>query len=157
MIETALEGYASDRAFVAIAFKALLDSPMRSFTELGPVKDKFAKRIQGYLQEASTRGEIANQPFERFLANVLWDYMNLIVFYWLRDDSKGASSTTRLIDMSLDLYVDVVKSGIVTKTADMLTFLLKSHLYGNIDRLFSVVGLLSQNRGRAHDPLDRDS
>ena len=48
-------------------------------------------------------------------------------------------------------------AGIVTKTADMLTFLLKSHLYGNIDRLFAVVGLLSQNRGRAHVPLDQDS
>ena len=32
-------GYTEDREFVVATYKALLDSPMKSFTELGPVKD----------------------------------------------------------------------------------------------------------------------
>jgi AcrR family transcriptional regulator len=146
MMETSLDGYAADRAFVAIAYKAIQDSPLRSFSELGPVKERFADRIAGYFKRAMERGEIPSQPFERFLVHVLWDYMNLVVFYWLRDESPKYANSTRLIDMSLDIYKDVVASGIVTKAADMLTFLFKSHVYGNIDRLFSVVSLLAQSQ-----------
>jgi len=152
MLETLLGGYQADRAFVTIAFKALLDSPLRSFSEMGAVKDRFVQRVDGYLQEAVRRKELPEQPFQRFLANALWDYSNLIVLYWLRDTSKGASNTTRLVDMSLDILVDVLKSGIVTKAADMLIFLLKSHVYGNVDKLFSVVGLLAQSRNRDTQP-----
>ena len=152
LMETLLESYRPDRAFVAIAFKALLDSPMRSFSELGPIKDSFAERIQGFLRDAAEQGEIPEQPFQRFLAYALWDYLNLIVMYWLRDESKRDSNTTRLVDMSLDIYVDVVKSGMVTRAADLVGFLLKSHLYGNIDKLFSVVGLLSPRRGHSPKP-----
>ena len=86
------------------------------------------------------------------MAYALWDYLNLIVMYWLRDESKRDSNTTRLVDMSLDIYVDVVKSGMVTRAADLVGFLLKSHLYGNIDKLFSVVGLLSPRRGHSPKP-----
>jgi len=156
MMETALDGYAPDRAFVAIAYKAILDSPLRSFSELGPVKERFADRIAGYFQRATKKGEIPGQPFERFLVHLLWDYMNLVVFYWLRDDSPKYTNTTRLVDMSLDIYKDVVASGIVTKAADMLTFLCKSHVYGNIDRLFSVVGLWAQSQAKKEGALKTD-
>jgi hypothetical protein len=135
----------------------LLDSPMRSFSELGPIKDKFAERIEGYLREAVQRKEIPPQPFERFLANALWDYVNLVVFYWMRDNSKAAGNTTRLIDMSLDILVDLLKSGVVTRTADLLIFLLKSHVYGNLDKLFSVLGLLAQSRGHGQRPGRQES
>ncbi len=147
MVETALEGYQAERPFVAIAFKALLDSPMRTFTELGPVKAQFVARVEQFFQAASERNEIPQQPFQRLLVNLLWDYMNLVLLYWLRDDSKGFTNTTQLVDRSLDIYVDLVKSGIVTKTVDVLTFLVKSHVYGNIDKLFDLVALVSQGSG----------
>ena len=148
MVETALEGYAPERPFVTIAFKALLDSPMRTFTELEPVKTQFVARVEQYFRTAAERNEIPRQPFERLLVNLLWDYMNLVVLYWLRDDSKGFTNTTQLVDRSLDIYVDVVKSGIVTKAVDVLSFLIKSHVYGNIDKLYDLFGLLSQGNGK---------
>jgi len=156
MVETALDGYEPERPFVTIAFKALLDSPMRTFTELEPVKSQYVARVEQYFRTATERNEIPRQSFEHLLVNLLWDYMNLIMIYWLRDDSKGFANTTQLIDRSLDIYVDVVKSGIVTKTVDVMSFLIKSHLYGNIDKLYNLVGLLSQGHGKNRRSPSRD-
>lgn len=156
MVETALDGYEPERPFVTLAFKALLDSPMRTFTELEPVKALYVARVEQYFRTATERNEIPRQPFEHLLVNLLWDYMNLIVLYWLRDDSKGFANTTQIIDRTLDIYVDVVKSGIVTKTVDVLSFLIKSHLYGNIDKLYNLVGLLSQGNGKNRRSSSRD-
>jgi AcrR family transcriptional regulator len=153
MLGTALEGYEADRPFVGIAFKALLDSPMRTFTELAPVRAKYVARVQRYFEVAIERKEIPPQPFERLLVNLLWDYRNLVILYWLRDDSKGFANTISLVDRSLDIFVDVVKSGIVTKTIDVGLFLIKSHVYGNIDKLYDLIGLLSQGDGNhPHTP-----
>lgn len=150
LAESLLDNYTEDREFVAAAYKALLDSPLKSFTELGPVKSKLTSTVREFYAAAVAAGEIPEQPFEGFLVNLFWDYTNMIVLYWLRDDSEGFVNTSRLIDLSLDLYVDLVGSGLVTKTADLLSFLLKSHIYGNIDKLYeliSVVGSLRSSRG----------
>ena len=146
LFEMLLETYLPDREFIVIAYKSLMDSPMRSFSELKPIKDRFAAEVEAFLRVAVENNEIAPQPFERFLSHLVWDYKNLIVMYWLRDDSEGFVNTSRLIDMSLDVFVAAVSSGIVTKTADVCLFLLRSHLFGNIDRLFDVVNIFSGMR-----------
>lgn len=152
LVESLLDNYTDDREFVAAAYKALLDSPLRTFTELAPAKARLAGTVRDFYAAAVAAGEITAQPFEGFLVNLFWEYTNLIVMYWLRDESEGFANTSRLIDLSLDLYVELVSSGLVTKTADLLSFLLKSHLYGNIDKLYelvSVVGALRRSRDEA--------
>ena len=78
------------------------------------------------------------------MANLVWDYKNLVVLYWLKDTSAGFVNTTRLIDMSLDIFVDVIKSNLITKTADILSFLVRSHLFGNVDKMFRLVTLMTE-------------
>ncbi|MDJ0761431.1 MAG: TetR/AcrR family transcriptional regulator [Myxococcota bacterium] len=147
MMETQLEVYTPDREFVEVTFRALLDSPMKSFTELQPTKGKFTKTVQGYFAQGVERKDIPEQPFENFLVHLFWDYKNLMVMYWLRDETPAFTNTSRLIDLSLDIYVDLLKSGIITKTADTISFLVKSHLYGNIERLYDFVGLITRTAG----------
>ncbi len=141
LLEMQLDIYLPDRAFVAATFKALLDSPMRSFTELRPTKDRFAAEVGAYLASASSSKEIAEGPYDTFIANLFWEYKNLTVLYWLKDNSDGFVQTTRLIDMSLDIFVDVIRCGIIPKGAEILTFLIKSHLYGNIEKLVELSAL----------------
>jgi AcrR family transcriptional regulator len=143
MLEMQLDLFLPSRAFVAATFKALLDSPMRSFTDLQPAKDRFVDRIESFLAAAVSSGEMAGQPYHAFISSAFWDYKNLVVLFWLRDDSKGFVRTSRLIDMSLDLYVDAIRCSTVTKVADVLSFLVRSHLFGNIERLYEVMGLLA--------------
>jgi AcrR family transcriptional regulator len=146
LMETQLELFTPDREFVEITYKALLDSPMKSFTELRPAKERFGRMVARCFASAVERKEIPSQPFEGFLINLFWDYRNLMVLYWLKDDSHGFTNTSRLIDMSLDIYVDVVKSTVITKFVDIFTFLLKSHLYGNIDKLAGLMDVLGHVR-----------
>ena len=54
---------------------------------------------------------------------------------WLKDNSTGFTNTSQLIDMTLDIIVNVLKTGIISKAADILSFLFKSHIYSNIDNI----------------------
>jgi len=147
LLESLLDSYIEDREFVAATYKTLLDSPMKSFTDLEPVKDKFTDLVRSYFASAIDSEAIPKQPFEDFLINLFWDYTNLVVLYWLRDNSKGFANTSRLIDLSLDIYIDVLSSGIVTKVADIFMFLLKSHIYGNIDKIYEIISVIGKLHG----------
>lgn len=148
VIETQLEVYGPDREFVEITYRALLDSPMRSFTALSVVQERFADAVRPYFLEAVEKGTIGPQPFLSFLVHLFWDYKNLMVLYWLKDDSPGFVQTSRLVDMSLDVFTDVIRTGIISKSFDILTFLLRSHLFGNLDRWYRLVSMLSELGGR---------
>lgn len=151
LLETQLELFTPDREFVQMAFRALLDSPMRSFTEMRPAREKVCDLVRLYFSMAVEVDEIPPQPFERFLTYLFWDYRNLVLIYWLRDDTTAFTNTSRLIDISLDIYTDVVKSGLVTKTADILIFIFQSHIYSNIDRFYDFIGTLSKIRESSKD------
>jgi AcrR family transcriptional regulator len=146
MMETLLEHFIPDREFVAITYKALLDSPMKSFTELRPAKEQFGRLVARFFSAAEERGEISHQPHEGFLVSLFWDYKNLIILYWLKDDSESFANTSRLIDMSLDIYLDLINSNIIARGMDIITFLLKSHFFSNIDKLTELMGLLGNIR-----------
>ena len=143
LLELQLEIYLDEREFVEITFRALMDSPMKSFTELKPSKDRFTEAVEACFAQALEQGEIPPQPFGRFISQLFWEYKNLIVLYWLRDESVGFTNTSRLIDASLDLFMAAIQSDIVTKSMDLAGFLVKSHLYGNIDKITELFGLVS--------------
>lgn len=161
LLESLLESYKKEREFVAQSYKMLLDSPMRSYTELIPVKEKFGGMVRECFDAAVQTTAIPPQPFESFLIDLFWDYTNLVVLYWLRDDTDAFANTSRLIDLSLDIYVDLVASNMVTKTADVLAFLFKSHIYGNINKLYQVFSVLTNApealRGASIKPAAKSS
>jgi AcrR family transcriptional regulator len=131
-LETLLDLYLEDREFVQEAYKLIFDSPLRTFSEIRPVKKIFLKRVEEFFDEAVKAGEIPELIFPGFMTNLYWDYTALIIFYWLRDDSTGFSNTSALIDLSLDIIIAIFKSDIISRTTDMLSFLFKSHIFGNI-------------------------
>lgn len=134
-METLFSLYSGDREFVRIAYKMMFDSPLRTFTEFAPVREMFTGTASGFMNAAIEKNEIADHPFRGFIANAYWDYSGLMLLYWLRDDSEHFSNTSNLIDMSLDVIVEVLKSGIVVKMIDIFSFLFRSHIYGNFMKL----------------------
>lgn len=139
-LETLLVIYLKDREFVLIAYKMMFDSPLRTYTEFIPIKDVFTETVGGFIESAIGNKEIIEHPFRGFIKNLYWDYSSLMLLYWLNDESEGFSNTSQLIDMTLDIIVDILKSGIIIKAADILSFLFRSHIYGNVQsitKLFS--------------------
>jgi AcrR family transcriptional regulator len=156
-LETLLDLYLGEREFVREAFKLVFDSPLRTFTEFQPVKNIFTETVEAAFSSAIESGEIPEQPFQKFLVNLYWDYTSLIILYWMRDDSEGFTQTSCIIDMSLEIIVEVLKSGLVTKGADILAFLFKSHLYNNVEKLSSLFDSAKSIREQLKDSLKKGS
>jgi len=51
------------------------------------------------------------------------------LLYWIKDDSDEFSNTTQLVDMSLSLGMEILKTGIVSKMTDLVSFFVKAHLF----------------------------
>lgn len=141
-LETLLDIYLQDREFVTEAYRMLLDSPLRTLGEFRPIKRGFTETVRGFVEGAIADGEIPAPPFPGFMIDLYWDYAGLMIFYWLKDDSPGFSNTSVLIDLSLDIIISILQSGVLSKGVDMAAFLFKSHIYGNVEsihHLFSSV------------------
>jgi AcrR family transcriptional regulator len=156
-LETLLDLYLGEREFVREAFKLVFDSPLRTFTEFQPVKKIFTKTVEAAFASAIESNEIPEQPFLTFLTNIYWDYANLIILYWMRDDSEGFTHTSRIIDMSLEIIVEVLKSGLVAKGADILSFLFRSHVYNNVEKLSSLFDSVKNVREELRGSFKKES
>jgi len=143
-LETLLDLYLPDREFVQEAYKLIFDSPLRSLSELRNNKKMFTDAVSEFFDVSIANDEIPESTFPGFLINLYWDYAGLVIFYWLRDDSAGFSNTSVLIDLSLDIILAMLKSDILSKTANMLAFLFKSHLYGNLETIHGLFSSVSE-------------
>jgi len=143
-LETLLDLYLPDREFVQEAYKLIFDSPLRSLSELRNNKKMFTDAVSEFFDVSIANDEIPESTFPGFLINLYWDYVGLVIFYWLRDDSAGFSNTSVLIDLSLDIILAMLKSDILSKTANMLAFLFKSHLYGNLETIHGLFSSVSE-------------
>jgi AcrR family transcriptional regulator len=143
-LELWLSEYTKAREFVALAMRGLVDSPLQSMGAMRPLKEHLASLVREFLEIAEATGELGHSDYRHFLANLFWDYAVLVILYWVRDDSEGYSKTSEFIDKSLDLYVSLVQSGLVDKTARLFGFFLKNHLYDNLDQLVHVVSGLGE-------------
>jgi AcrR family transcriptional regulator len=141
-MEALLGEYVEDREFVAVALKGLVESPLQSYGALQQAKQKVITTVDGFFTQAVKKGEIPGGPYDTFLIHLFWDYTTVVVLFWLKDDSEGFSRTSEFVDISLDLFVELVQGGLIEKGVKVGSFLLKSHLYGNLDRFLGLLSLL---------------
>ena len=134
-LESLLDLYLEDREFVQEAYRLIFNSPLRTFSEFTPIKKIFTDTVHAFITAAVEADEIPEVPFPGFFVNLYWDYGGLVLFYWFRDDSTGFTNTSQLIDLSLDIIVGILKSDVLSKTADMVSFLFRSHIYSNIENI----------------------
>ncbi|MCP4130775.1 MAG: hypothetical protein GY754_07320, partial [bacterium] len=130
-----------DREFVMEAYKLIFDSPLRTFSEFVPIRDRFTAQVRLFIETAIENGEVPEHPFGSFILNLYWDYSGLMTLFWFNDDSEGFSNTSSLIDMSLDIIVEVLKSGLIPKSMDIFSFLFRSYMFNSMDslkKLFSI-------------------
>ena len=91
--------------------------------------------LNSFVESSVEKGEMPDIPFSTFILNLYWDYMSLILLYWLKDESESFTNTSRLIDMSLDIVVEVFKSGIIPKAMDIINFLFRTHIYNSLSSI----------------------
>ncbi|MBN2039681.1 MAG: TetR/AcrR family transcriptional regulator [Spirochaetes bacterium] len=134
-LESLFDLYLEDREFVLEAYKLMFDSPLRSFSEFIPIKDSFIKTVNIFFEESINNNEIPDSAYRNFINNLYWDYTALMTLYWCNDTSTGFTNTSQIIDMTLDIIIQVLKGGIISKFADIGMFLFKNHIFSNFQNM----------------------
>jgi AcrR family transcriptional regulator len=129
LIDIYLNNFLENREFVTDSIKMIMQSPSILFKDVSPIREEFIGVIHDLLIEAEQSGEIPSSPFTGATAKLTNEYMLGVLLYWVNDDSDEFSNTTQMVDMSLALGVEILKSGIVAKATDLIGFFLKAHLF----------------------------
>jgi len=146
-LELGLDIFLEDREFISIAHDLMLTSPFKMLNELECTRNIHLSFIKETLENAIENGEIPQQPMPNLIASLYWDYAALMIIYWMKDESPNFEKTSELIDKSLDLIIELLKSNLLQKSSDIVLFIFKSHFQStleNIDGLFDTLTDLRQ-------------
>ncbi len=135
LLESNLYHLMPDREFVAEVFPLAFVRPLGRFSEAARMRKMLRDEVRGYLDAAVESGELPEQPLLDFLSGFFWDYYLGVLIYWLRDDSEEFNATTQLVDLSLAFSSSLLRSGVVSHAADLMSFLMRTHLYDGLDSL----------------------
>jgi len=129
LLDNYLAAMLADREFVAESFTLLFQSPMFLFGDTNPIRKELHNTLAQFLDEAFASDEIPGFAFQSVLPDVLCEYIIAVLHFWIKDESEEFHETTQFIDMTLNLAMSLLKSGVISRTTEFLGFMLKSQMY----------------------------
>ncbi len=121
-----LERIAPDRAFVAVLKEQVSRAPLLLLGDQLAAKLLLKNTVADFLELAIAKWELPPSDCVRVLSGFYADYFFGIVAYWLADESNQQSDTSRLLDQTLGIFVQMMKSGLPDKLLNLGSFLLRS-------------------------------
>lgn len=152
LMDALLELLLADREFVALSRNIIGKSPILIMGDQLPGAATLKTQVLDFLNKAEATGEIVQCDFKNMLAGLFGDYVFTIITYWLKDESDEFSDTTQLIDLTLGMLVLCLKSGIVNKLTELVSFLVRNQLSRIMQNGSGLLGLLklAQSEMKAH-------
>jgi AcrR family transcriptional regulator len=133
LIETNLEIFAKDRAFIQVAYEGVfLTNWIAAASGSKATKERFLEIVDDLVTAAVEVGEIESPPFKNFLYELFWEYAIGITYYWLKDTSPKYTGTTQMLDKSLAVIIAAIKSNLLNKFVDLSQFLIREHILSQI-------------------------
>ncbi|KLN59302.1 hypothetical protein WH96_18500 [Kiloniella spongiae] len=117
-----------NREFVAESIEILRASPAFLMQREFPASKTLKKKIIEILEQSVNKGEIPDVPFEGAVAHLMVDALLGIVLYWLQDDSEEFMQTTQFVEVSTNFFATLLKSGVLGKGVDLVSFMIKSQM-----------------------------
>ncbi len=128
MLDALLDVLREERDFVQICRDVMGNSPLLLMREHIPGHALMKAQILAFLEEAEEQGEIVPCDFKPLLASLMMDYVLMLVQYWLKDESKQEADTTQLMDLTLEILLVVLQSGIINKFIELISFMLRNQI-----------------------------
>lgn len=129
LLDALLAQLMPEREFVALIVERLHNGWLTSaWAQPMPGRAALAEAFSTLLVNAQARGEIPPIAFASSAGALLADFTLGVVVFWLRDRSPHFGDTTRLVDLSLDLLVLVLRTGLVSKLLELGGFVLRSQM-----------------------------
>lgn len=133
LIENHLEILAPAKLFFEESVQTLFSSPMTlenaSMSETRKCHMDFTGEE---FDLAVERGEFPPSSFKNFLVHLMWDYHVGLLYYWLKDKGESSMRTTELIDLTMKLLDEVLRSDLPNKVYAILHFLFKEHILSKL-------------------------
>lgn len=133
LLDIFLERLSKDEDFVSFCVQLTFKSPMFLLRDRDPIKKNLQSFIEGFLMAAEDSGEIEKLPFKSGVSFLICEFYFSVVLYWIKDDSDEKSNTTQMSDLALALITQILKSGVLNKGTELITFFIKSHLFSMMD------------------------
>jgi len=128
MLDCLLARLLPDREFVALARAQAQRAPLLVLSEGLPGKSVLQAECLALLKAAQVRGEIPASALSESLAGMAGDFAYGVIGFWLCDESVEFGETTQLLDLSLELLVLVLQTGLIDKLLGLAGFVLRSQL-----------------------------
>ncbi len=128
LTDAMLEGLLPDREFVAQVRALARRSPLTLLAEPLAARQALREAVTSFLEAAEAAGEIEPCDFKGMAAGLYTDYLAGVVSYWLADTSDEFADTAQLVDLSLGLLVQTLRSGLVNRALQLGGFVLRSQM-----------------------------
>ena len=133
LIENHIEILTPAKGFFAESVQTLFVNPISlANTTVSKTKNKHLEFTASEFSNAVAKGEFPAPPFKDFLVSLFWDYHIGILYYWLKDDDKSSMRTTELIDLSMKVLEELLKSDLFNKVYAVAHFLFKEHILNQL-------------------------
>jgi AcrR family transcriptional regulator len=145
LFETTLETFLADREFVQETFR-LVFYPVTPYRDIKRIMAHFNACLDSIFDSAIEAEEIEEPPFRDMTNHFFWDYFVGVVVYWLKDTSEQFTDTSDLINKTMDLACTILKTGVVNKVFDIISFLFRNHIVSRLQSCRSGFDAFSQIR-----------
>lgn len=128
LTDAVLERLLPDREFVAQVRALARRSPLTMLAEPLAARQGLREAVASFLEAAEAAGEIEPCDFKGMAGGLYADYLAGVVAYWLADTSDEFGDTAQLVDLSLGVLVQMLRSGLVNRVLQLGGFVLRSQM-----------------------------
>ncbi|MDY0106884.1 MAG: TetR/AcrR family transcriptional regulator [Giesbergeria sp.] len=142
LTDAVLERLLADREFVAQVRTLAQRSPLSMLAEPLAARQALREAVSSFLEAAEAAGEIEPCDFKGMAGGLYIDYLVGVVTYWLADTSDEFADTTQLVDLSLGVLVQTLRSGLINRVLQLGGFVLRSQMARLAQHGSSLLGML---------------
>lgn len=146
LTDAVLERLLPDREFVAQVRVLARRSPLSMLAEPLAARQSLREAVASFLEAAEASGEIEPCDFKGLAGGLYTDYLAGVVSYWLADTSDEFADTTQLVDLSLGVLVQALRSGLVNRVLQLGGFVLRSQMARMAQHGSGLLGMLQLAR-----------
>lgn len=146
LVDTYFEQLCADREFVELSLKQFARSPLSMLKDELSIARDYRALFQELLEEAEASGYPAI-PMKGILSGMATDILLGLTLYWIKDTSEEFHHTTQLSDLGIQMFDQLLKSGLINSAMDMLGFLVKAHLVRGIGNSGKIIAMMKEFSG----------
>ncbi|AOG23591.1 TetR/AcrR family transcriptional regulator [Acidovorax sp. RAC01] len=146
LTDAVIERLLPDREFAAQVRGLTGRSPLSMLAEPLAARQALRETVASFLEAAEATGEIEPCDFKNLAGSLYTDYLVGVVGYWLADTSDEFADTTQLVDLSLGVLVQALRSGLVNRVLQLGGFVLRSQMARMVQHGSGLLGMLQMAR-----------